>query len=755
MSNKLPVFAFLVGDPRHQYSERLLHNLNLCMADVNALSVYLLRSGSPNDPANALNLNSDLNYQTQFSSIYKFAPITKPDVLVIAYGSLKIAKHMPQLSDILSLYSDIPLLIIEDPSPSEDIPYVISDNYNGMKECITHLIEEHGYTKIAFLAGPVTSHGSNERLKAYRDAMSEHGLSLDDNMIEYGDFTKYVDEQVNRLLDNNPNLDAIASANDDMAKTIYRICNKRNIVIGSDLAITGFDNSDSSKQLSPSLTSVANNDINFTRVIIEKAVELYQGKKVQSAKIPAVPHFRESCGCKKIKILSSNNILDITASIINNFFDNLVSCSDEKKLQIALDNYIKFVYEYVFAYDDLKNYSNQQLIPLLQEICEIKFISNQQLLEDMTNFLDSMQLSLTDHSHKLILNIISSYTQQFLCTHEINITKSNNIDALQKIWFASTFTKDIITHNYSRQQNMTTILERLKAEGVTSTYIFLHKDYEIINDSTELSTYDKLYLTGYYNENEFKVYPKKSRPAVTLENGIVDFLPRDKPHAYTSYILFSGEIQYGIMLCEVPFENIDFATACALELGTLLHTLSIRRNEHKTRKELQKSLTILNNISAYDELTKIYNRRGFMEHAIKLIDKNRNQNACILFADLDHLKEINDSFGHNAGDYAIKTASNYLSTVLPSKSVIGRIGGDEFVAIVPLTADQSANDIKSKLNAYAQKENSNPDIPYYIELSVGFYEFSCDKNINISELLKRSDSLLYSEKSKRRISIKK
>ena len=71
-----------------------------------------------------------------------------------------------------------------------------------------------------------------------------------------------------------------------------------------------------------------------------------------------------------------------------------------------------------------------------------------------------------------------------------------------------------------------------------------------------------------------------------------------------------------------------------------------------------------------------------MEHALKLLRDKQGQKVYIVFADLDHLKEINDTFGHAAGDFAIVTAADYLRKCMPRNAIIARIGGDEYVAFV-------------------------------------------------------------------------
>ena len=133
---------------------------------------------------------------------------------------------------------------------------------------------------------------------------------------------------------------------------------------------------------------------------------------------------------------------------------------------------------------------------------------------------------------------------------------------------------------------------------------------------------------------------------------------------------------------------------------------------------------------------------------------NKGKKVCKVFADVDHLKEINDSFGHAAGDFAIISAANYLRENLPKDAVIARLGGDEYVALFiaeECCKEQAVFNIKS----YAKNFNVNSDKPFYVEMSVGAYEFVCDGTVELAELFKKSDEVLYEQKQSRRTSVKK
>ena len=124
--------------------------------------------------------------------------------------------------------------------------------------------------------------------------------------------------------------------------------------------------------------------------------------------------------------------------------------------------------------------------------------------------------------------------------------------------------------------------------------------------------------------------------------------------------------------------------------------------------------------------------------------------ACLIFADIDHLKEINDTFGHAAGDFAIKTCADYLRNCMPPDSAIARIGGDEYVALVIMDKSDNGEILTERLSRYACDFNKACDKPFYVEMSAGIYEFICGMKADIPEILKHSDSLIKGENMRRR-----
>lgn len=179
--------------------------------------------------------------------------------------------------------------------------------------------------------------------------------------------------------------------------------------------------------------------------------------------------------------------------------------------------------------------------------------------------------------------------------------------------------------------------------------------------------------------------------------------------------------------------------------------------EHEVieRKKAQDSLMQL---SLTDSLTTLLNRRGFffqVEQELKLASR-LHTHSILMFADLDNLKRVNDTYGHAAGDEMISNAAHILRGVFRTSDVISRLGGDEFAAFTMETADPSV--IRSRINKAIDNFNSKGDYPYQVSISMGFVALEDTTSVCLEDLLRQADEAMYEDKQakkkKRRIKIK-
>jgi diguanylate cyclase (GGDEF)-like protein/PAS domain S-box-containing protein len=167
------------------------------------------------------------------------------------------------------------------------------------------------------------------------------------------------------------------------------------------------------------------------------------------------------------------------------------------------------------------------------------------------------------------------------------------------------------------------------------------------------------------------------------------------------------------------------------------------------RKRMEEELRAM---SLKDELTGLYNRRGFITLAsqeLKMADRLK-RGICMLYADLDGLKAINDTLGHKEGDRAIRETAIILKETFRNSDIIGRIGGDEFVIIPMGTGGDHVDTITARLQKKLDTYNENVNRNYKLSISVGVAYYDPDRPCTIDELLIKADALMYAQKRLRK-----
>lgn len=153
--------------------------------------------------------------------------------------------------------------------------------------------------------------------------------------------------------------------------------------------------------------------------------------------------------------------------------------------------------------------------------------------------------------------------------------------------------------------------------------------------------------------------------------------------------------------------------------------------------------------SLMDELTGLYNRRGFFslaEHQFKLT-KRSHKTMVLFFGDLDELKTINDTLGHFEGDQALIDTANLLRKTFRETDIMARIGGDEFVVL--LTEPTDTKVIMRRLHHNLERHNTRGGRPYRIQLSIGIAHYNPLFPSSIDELIRQADCSMYEEKRRK------
>jgi diguanylate cyclase (GGDEF)-like protein len=160
----------------------------------------------------------------------------------------------------------------------------------------------------------------------------------------------------------------------------------------------------------------------------------------------------------------------------------------------------------------------------------------------------------------------------------------------------------------------------------------------------------------------------------------------------------------------------------------------------------------LRNLTLSDDLTDLYNRRGFFtlaEHCFK-IARRTSQRSVLFYADMDGLKQINDSFGHNEGSLAITMMADILRRTFRNSDIIARLGGDEFVILAADVSSVGIEKITQRLWENLRVYNERGAGRHKLSLSIGSIEIDHSAGLSIEELIARADAAMYRHKRRKK-----
>jgi diguanylate cyclase (GGDEF)-like protein/PAS domain S-box-containing protein len=182
--------------------------------------------------------------------------------------------------------------------------------------------------------------------------------------------------------------------------------------------------------------------------------------------------------------------------------------------------------------------------------------------------------------------------------------------------------------------------------------------------------------------------------------------------------------------------------------GMILGIVGVSR-DISDRKRLEEELRAL---SLIDELTGLYNRRGFLtlaRHQQK-VSSRTGKEMLLIYADVDGLKKINDTYGHDVGDTALAETARILKESFRSSDLTARLGGDEFVALMIEAPAPCSEELRARFVEKLRMKLAGSAFPFNLSLSIGVV--CCDPKSpdSIEELLAKADQAMYARKPGRK-----
>ena len=502
------------------------------------------------------------------------------------------------------------------------------DSYNGFKNVVLHVLEDHGLTDLHFMAGIRNNSVSDERMSILRDVLASKGIGFKSDMVSYGDFWSVpAKEATEKLLERSKLPQAIICANDTMAISVCSTLKCHGVRVPEDICVTGFDGIAETQLSQPKITTCACKYSDMGRLIAGCLVK--NDFNASDRLVPTTLISAESCGCHSI----DNSIaVDLMLKTNNCFY----RYREEERSLNEMSSKIQHSANIKTASAEIKRHIIYDCAIMLNEDC-------------INPSINPQHINPQPYTEKLC---------QFFCEND---DEPQNPRLVDKDYF----------------YNKLAALLDLKYPIIFSPLNFL-----------------------------------------------------DIPLGFIYFHFFDYNIEN---YCKIP-----------QTVGALNTAISGYRNNQYQRYLTSK----FEHMYQTDVMTGLYNRVGCMKEFTILSDSLRLLNGSITFvmADMNKLKYINDTFGHNEGDSAICAVADCIVSALPDNAVCGRIGGDEFIAFFGTQCDNSA--IAEKIKESMANYNRTSGKPYEISASIGVISKVVDNTCDMEDFVSESDKLMYIEKNK-------
>ncbi len=559
-------------------------------------------------------------YEYQYNVLFNYAAKARFDYIIAPVGTIAYAYDNEQKKRFLDSFSDTPVLCVA--SDVEGYDCLEFDNGSGIISAVDYLAQ-HNRKHIGIMAGRSENSECTERYIAYRKGLEKNGLIFKESYLMYCDMSYDCINEAKKLLEDNPELDAVICINDIIASVVYNAVKECSKTVGRDIAVIGFDDLSFAKDLNPPLATVRADAFLLGSVAVEKAYNYLNGIEdkrhlVETRFIPRESCFEDKRFIKTPKML----FMGSTDSIKNNLKEYISERTDsyEETMSIyePLSELIDFLEKEFFdsrASDDSINIAYEKIMCVFPK--ESSFVGETVKIYTIKDSLytwllrNCMEENLP-YIQKLLGAIENTFNQS---------SKSMPIRYIERTHLENLFIRDSLMFGGNLKDSYADILKRLCNVGSLTSYLYiLEKPVEHYNDSEYPDEVKWLFKSFSYGAECINI-PEKEQSISTYEVFNNPRLVSDRTRILIAADLFSAQTQYGLALLEPESsEFIDELELVTYQLSSAVRTLDILKNLNVILTETRLALAMAND---YQYIYCIDTKNGsYIEYQRESADKD-------------------------------------------------------------------------------------------------------------------------------------
>ncbi|MBN2575147.1 MAG: GGDEF domain-containing protein [Deltaproteobacteria bacterium] len=671
--------------------------------------------------------------------VYDYIGPDSVDALLVCTHVIGHHSTLAELTEFVARFRSVPCVCLGVALPG--VSTMFMDNEAGMYTVVRHLVEEHRFRRIAFIAGPAGSEEAQARFRGYARALAERKLEVDPRYVVVGNFTRESGTHAAVTLFNQRGLapsdiDAIVCADDPMALGALDELERRGVKVPGQIALTGFDDVEFARYARVPLTTVRQPIEEQMRHAVALLAAAVHGGEHKAESVTFQTEFvrRRSCGCS----MHQREPVPATAAVpesqdlgaaLRGRRNGLLADLDRAahgRLEFVGSGWADRLFDsFLLQFNDP---SQASFLDCVEGICYELLLRGGEVgaAQDVLAVFHrevvacAVDAETRDHVEDLMCEALLSASALAA------IAQSHQRNAL----IARTALLAEATAALLAAPDVSTLAEtaanHLPGLGIRAGVIALF--------TTPGKASEELETALIFTETGRQQVPVRYRgkllaPADFLDGRSVMVLP----------LGFRGEC-LGMALLEYGAADAKIYEDLRLVLGAALKGAQLIRAVEEARKEVEA-------LAVTDPLTGLSNRRHLMRRLEGEFARARRhlRSLSLIVMDLDGFKQVNDEHGHDAGDHVLLRVAERLRRSLREFDTVARYGGDEFVVLLPETDRAQARAAADRIRQSVIGEPVDKHGTVGATFGVATFD-PANASFDQEELLRRADRALLAGK---------
>jgi sigma-B regulation protein RsbU (phosphoserine phosphatase) len=681
-------------------------------------------------------LGVDLRDPKRF--VYDLIGPDSVDALLICTHIIGHHSTLAELAAFVERFAAVPRVCLG--VPLSGVTTMLMDNEAGMYGAVKHLVETHGFRRIAYVAGPEGSQEGQGRFRGYARALAERKLEVDPRYVVPGNFTCESGARAVAILFGERGLapsdiEAIVCADDQMALGALDELDRRGVNVPRQIALTGFDDTEFARYARVPLTTVRqpiDEQIRHSVAVLAAAVRGSEtGQQVLTFETEFIR--RRSCGCsihhrETVPSYPSGDVKDLGATL-----------RARRRLLVREIDHASHG-EFEFMGEDWEDRLFDSFVLQLNDPSQASFLD---CVESIC--YDLLRRGSEVGAAQDVLVVFRRHVMA--CTSDPEM-RARMDDLLQEALLSAS---DLAAIAQSRRRSA--LMDRTTVLAEATAALLAAPDVRTLADTAVAHLPGlgiKAAAVALFT-TPGKVSPELETALVFTEQG-----RQNSPVRYRAKLLAPADFLDGR---SVVVEPLGFRGECLglalfdygapdsmvyedlrLVLGAALKGAQLIRVVEEARKEVEA-------LAVTDPLTGLYNRRHLIRRLESEFARARRhmRSLSLIVVDLDGFKQVNDEYGHDAGDHVLLRVAERLRRSLREFDTVARYGGDEFVILLPETDRMQARAAAERIRQSVIGEPVDNQGTVGATFGVATFD-PATSNFDQEELLRRADRALLAGK---------